>query len=148
VSYGESLGMSGMPDSPMESRQTRLGFLPVSAAGRTYRFDNASEVIGALRPGETATLAVTETVAFDGGGSAQSVATVTFVGCGTSGPAVTGASGARVRVYRLTMPYTVPGADAPLSKATNIEYVLSEAEGWPVAERSASGTMVLISTSD
>lgn len=126
---------------PGETRQARFGFLPTAAPGRQIRYEEAASAIAALTPGASAPLNMVESV--DGGGSASGVATVTFVGCGTSGPLVAGLPGAPVRIYHLALPYADPAVPGALSKAVELEFVVSDAEGWPIAERTPSGTFTL-----
>lgn len=148
VGYSEVLSMEGMPPSPPEQRQMRLGLFTTATSGRSMRFEDAAGTLGKLRPGMSAEIAMIETVEFDEGRTtASGQISLTFLGCGISETIVAGAPDEPVRVYRLVIPFSSPGSPGKLSEKVELEVLVSQTRGWPVAERSSSGTSVVTSIS-
>lgn len=142
VDYSESLIMARFGEMPAEPRQARLGMLPTRFMDNSLRYEDTSAV-GRLRPGQSATLAVTETR--NGGEPKSGQAVVTFVGCGVAEPVIAGAAGERVRVFRVRVPYSSAEAGADFDRSIESEHLISESRGWPVAERQRGGVFVLSS---
>lgn len=130
---------------PAEDRQRRLGFLPTSVPGATIRYENAEAVVAGLEPGQSAVLPMAESVQDREPVSGQ--ARVTFVSCGVTDPAVTGAPNEPVRIYRLMLPHSTPDTPGVLSSHADLEFAVSPRLGWPIVERSPSGQFVLTSVS-
>lgn len=148
VDYSEVLSMEGMPPSPPEQRQTRLGLFTTATSGRSIRFEDAARTLSSLLPGMSAEIAMTETIESDDGRTtASGQMSLTFLGCGISERIVAGAPDESVRVYRLVIPFSSPDSPGNLSESVELEVLVSEKRGWPVAERSSSGTSVMTSVS-
>lgn len=141
VDYDEMLEMTGQGAFPAEARGVRLVILPTQILGASVRYEGANDAMTALEPGQTVTIPA----AYSRGRSTlQGQAKVTLIECGVSAAAITGAAGEPVVVYRLVMPYSTTLNPDELSETLDNEYVVSHARGWPIAERTSSGTLVLI----
>ncbi|MEN5052024.1 hypothetical protein [Brevundimonas naejangsanensis] len=147
VSYDEVLGMGEM-SSPPEARQARLGLLLTASTGRSVRYESAEAAMKALRPGQTTRIPMTETLSASDRAPAKGEAVVEFVGCGVTQSTVTGAPDEAVRIYRLTMPHSMPQDPGRMTEVTQLEVLLSQRYNWPVVESVSSGTMVLTSVSN
>lgn len=140
VEYDETLAMTGQGEFPPEARGVRLEILPTRILGESIRYEDAGQALAGLEPGGSASIPASYS---RGGEAREAAAEVTFTGCGVATPAVAGAAGEAVRVYRLVMPYSTTLSPDELSETLDLQFVVSHARGWPVAERAASGTLVL-----
>lgn len=141
VDYDEMLEMTAQGAFPAEARGVRLVILPTQILGASVRYEGAGESMTELQPGQTVSIPA----AYSRQGSTlRGEARLSLIECGVSTTAVAGAAGERVVVYRLVMPYSTSLNPDELSEMLDNEYVVSHARGWPIAERTSSGTLVLI----
>jgi len=143
IDYTESLIRTGADAFPPEQRRVQLRVLPTMILGAAVRYESARTAMEGLGVGQTATLPMTATRPDHPPKEAE--ASLTFVGCGVSEPIVEGAAGEPVRIYRVKLPYSTPAEPDALTRSIDTEFLVSQSRGWPIAERTPSGTLVLVS---
>ncbi|ATQ43107.1 hypothetical protein CSW64_12130 [Caulobacter mirabilis] len=146
VDYSEALIPVGKDSFPPEPRQVRMGILPTTILGGSVRYEGAAAAMEGLRPGTSAEIPITETRA--GSPPKPAVATLTFVGCGLSEPIVVGAANEPVRVFHVKLPYSTSEKPGEFTRMIDTEFLVSQSRGWPIAERTPSGTLVLVANAE